>query len=105
MENYLGTLSAIPNRRTDNPVVATSAKRERGKVKGNKRTPRNRVVALDDCKVYKSRDDYEAGKISHTIARNAGTRKRQRQDRNVVERIHKLSSADLAPIANYESDA
>jgi hypothetical protein len=101
---YMGTLSAIPTRGA-RPVVATSAKRERGKVKGNKRDPRSRVIALDDCKVYKSRDDLEAGKVSHTIARNSGTRKRVARDKAIVEQVHRISSADLPAIANYETDS
>lgn len=104
MEDYLGTLSAIPTRKPTT-VVATSAKRERGKVKGNKRKPRDRTIAISDCKVFKSREDYENGNVARTISRNAGTRKRQAKDRAIVQQVHRLSSADLPAIANYETDS
>jgi hypothetical protein len=104
MEDYLGTLSAIPSRKPQ-AIVPTSAKRERGKVRGNKRTPRSRVIALDDCKVFASREDYEAGKVSRTISRNSGTRKRVARDTAIVEQVHRISSADLPAIANYETDS
>ncbi len=86
MEDYLGTLSAIPSRKPQ-AVVPTSAKRERGKVRGNKREPRSRTIAISDCKVYKSREDLEAGNVARTISRNARTRNAQDKDRAVVEKI------------------
>jgi hypothetical protein len=104
MEDYLGTLSAIPTRKPV-AIVPTSPKRERGKVKGNKRQPRSRTIAISDCKVYNSREDLEAGNVARTISRNAGTRKRQAKDRALVQQVHRLSSADLPALQNYETDA
>jgi hypothetical protein len=104
MEDYLGTLSAIPSRKPQ-AVVPTSAKRERGKVRGNKRNPRNRTIAISDCKVYASREDLEAGKVSRTISRNAGTRKKQAKDRTIVQQLHRTMSADLPALQNYEQDS
>jgi ABC-type oligopeptide transport system ATPase subunit len=86
VEDYLGTLSAIPTRKPQ-AVVATSAKRERGKVRGNKKAPRTRVIALDDCKVYKSREDYENGNVARVISRNARTRKTEDVDRAKIEKL------------------
>lgn len=104
MEDYLGTLSAIPSRKPQ-AVVPTSAKRERGKVRGNKREPRSRTIAISDCKCYNSREDLEAGNVARTISRSAATRKRQNKDRAIVQQVHRISSADLPAIANYETDS
>ncbi len=104
MEDYLGTLSAIPTRKPV-AIVPTSPKRERGKVKGNKRQPRSRTIAISDCKCYNSREDFEAGNVARTISRNARTRNVQAKDRAIVQQVHRISSADLPAIANYETDS
>lgn len=64
--DYMGTLSAIPVRRTSDALVTpTSSKRERGKVKGNKRRPRTHTIAVTDCIVTR------ADGTSYTIAKRA----------------------------------
>ena len=113
MDDYMGTLSAIPTRKPT-AIVPTSAKRERGKVKGNKREPRNRTIAISDCTVYASQEDYDSGQVSRTISRNSATRNRQTRDRAIVEQVKHVSAKQefaeryrsKQPAAqNYEQDA
>lgn len=95
---YAGTLAKVPMSREQSltrEVVQTTAKRERGKVKGNKPNPRTRSKALDDCKVYANAEAYEAGEVSRVIPRRANSA--EQRDRTKTERV-------ISVARHHESD-
>lgn len=89
---YSGTLAKVPMSRSESltrEVVQTSAKRERGKVKANKPNPRTRAKALDDCKVYESREAYENGDVARVIPRRGSSA--ENRDSKKAERVISVS--------------
>lgn len=74
---YNGTFSMMR-------AIPQSGHRSRGKHKGNKAEPRTRVVALSDTKVYKNREDYEAGKVAFTVDRTASRVTAQARNKRAV---------------------
>jgi ribosomal protein S24E len=104
---YAGTFSRIPVRWTQDALaVPTSAKRERGKVRGNKRNPAQSCRALGPCTVYASREAFDAGEASYTIER-ASTRtggKRKAKEATVAAIRHDSHKIHASAVGN-NSDA